>query len=488
MATRYDSPFPLSDEASPEDVRVQLTTYLQKHALDGTCTPHVVPEMDFGQLPGQPWERRLLVAWNLHRIRQQWVGHVVQKYLGINLAHFASRTKNRSQPLAQSGKVPGLPHWKYNFHGVGCILTHDDGTYLDVDFDERGTTSIDPWFYQTYLDSQTHPDGLEQLLVKPEPYSDWWQADLTRMKELGWIEGNHRYQLTELGIRWAEALDTSMQFMTGAATREERCLAAQLLQDYEIAYKETTPELFHHLQARMTVEKEKRVAALVHQLRKTRCSHSLVALSMLDRQMAIEVTLPIVQHSTLDKLTSTALELIGSWNQQRWVPILLQLAQRAKSATPPGPHVRTYAIELILRQFRDDTIPDTVRDQAYRTLAKDAGACEGIAAFLATLLHTNEGLKRLTRTLHHTVPTARMDAACFLALLGTADCAQALRLAETNEAEAALSLLRGRSANDDVSVQDDFAVPSLTTDLFLELDVPQASENYRQLLQRWWAH
>lgn len=130
-------------------------------------------------LPGDAWERRLLMALADHVPRQQWVAHIVEEHLSASTRLLATDGAfGHPENLAQRGPVPTMADWSYLFHGRGCCLTHRDGTAIDVDFDERGADGIDPFFYARYLDSLSAPRGIEQLLRHPEPLSNAWMADL----------------------------------------------------------------------------------------------------------------------------------------------------------------------------------------------------------------------------------------------------------------------------------------------------------------------
>jgi hypothetical protein len=78
-------------------------------------------------------------------------------------------------------RVLGLPGLSYYFHGIGCCLTHDDGTELDVNFDENGAEGIDSWFYDRFL-STAPLEPLEQMLKAGAPFGSSWMFDLASRK------------------------------------------------------------------------------------------------------------------------------------------------------------------------------------------------------------------------------------------------------------------------------------------------------------------
>jgi hypothetical protein len=94
-------------------------------------------------LPASPWARWILLALHRHRARQAFVQEVVRERLD---GWFGFQRR-----IPQTGVVPGLEEWHYRFHGIGCCLTHVDGTELDVDF-EHGEPLLDAWFYDRWLE------------------------------------------------------------------------------------------------------------------------------------------------------------------------------------------------------------------------------------------------------------------------------------------------------------------------------------------------
>ncbi|HVR18117.1 MAG TPA: hypothetical protein VMS65_00430, partial [Polyangiaceae bacterium] len=93
---------------------------------------------NFASLSSQPsvWELRLLLALSRHVERQRWVASVVDRHLKASTAEIGRSGSFAHPPGGTDRRVPGLPGWSYYFHGIGCCLTHDDGTELDVNFDE----------------------------------------------------------------------------------------------------------------------------------------------------------------------------------------------------------------------------------------------------------------------------------------------------------------------------------------------------------------
>src|SRR5262249_12038996 len=74
------------------------------------------------------------------------------------------------QDVPQSGSVPGLPEWEYDFHGRGCCVSHKvDGDAIDVDFWDDSAEYFDTFFSKNYLESLRRPESAEQRLRELHP-------------------------------------------------------------------------------------------------------------------------------------------------------------------------------------------------------------------------------------------------------------------------------------------------------------------------------
>ncbi len=157
-------------------------------------------------LPGDPWSRWLLLALHRHEHRQAWVGEIVRDRLSGSLDDIARAGGFAHPEGRQSGEVPGMPGWHFRFHGVGCCLTREGGEELDVDFVDGGTDWIDPWFFQAYLESVADGPRAELGLLCLKPFEEAWTTDLEPLRDLGWIEGDHRVRITDAGRTLATIL------------------------------------------------------------------------------------------------------------------------------------------------------------------------------------------------------------------------------------------------------------------------------------------
>ncbi|WP_437984981.1 DUF6896 domain-containing protein [Sorangium sp. So ce117] len=105
--------------------------------------------------PPDPWHAWLLVALARQVDRQRWLVRVQRERL--------SRASRR-------GDVPGMPGWKFYFHGIGLCLTAPDGETIDVDDHGDDGLTIDPWFFtQRMLTSPMSRSSTRSTNVAPGP-------------------------------------------------------------------------------------------------------------------------------------------------------------------------------------------------------------------------------------------------------------------------------------------------------------------------------
>jgi hypothetical protein len=369
-----------------------------------------------------------------------------------------------------------------------------------VDFDEHGADSVDPWFYDSYLRSLRSPHGVEALLSDPKQPGGAWMADLAGLRELGWIEGAHQIRLTPLGLAWADILTPTMRLMVDAPSPEERARAAVALEDHVMANENRRGQsqaLSDLARGAVRARSEK----LESRVRGKRSSEALRALVGLGRQRAEPTVVAILKDPIVDGLASIAVEAISSWNDPAHDQSMLLLASRALGTSPPEPHLRVRIVEVVLRHYRSDSLPNDTRRIVLQVLDIEPGFSAGKVALLSTLVAPETGMQRLAQALRHSIPLARIQAAAGLALLGTAEAAEVLRGSSTSEARVALTLLRGHEPTRPSELEGE---PILWRgkvrhvykfDEIREAHLPEMfrselislQEDFGPMLERWWA-
>ncbi len=139
------------------------------------------------QLPPDPWLRWTLWGLARHVRRQRWVADVLREHLGTDLMAL-SRTGSGAHPrhLPPDHIVPGLPDWKYFFHGIGCAFRRvSTGELIDVDFPHGSASDLNPWFYISHLRSISHPELPEARVLALHPSVRTVEVTMDALAELG---------------------------------------------------------------------------------------------------------------------------------------------------------------------------------------------------------------------------------------------------------------------------------------------------------------
>ncbi|MBK6697058.1 MAG: hypothetical protein IPG50_33460 [Myxococcales bacterium] len=121
-----------------------------------------------------PWLMWLIVTLQRQRVRQAW-HHETVRQLRLDLS------ASEDDEYEDTGDVPALPGWTYEFHGSGCCLTAPDGEILDVDANDPDGAVIDPWFFATRAQSLSKREGPEKRVfefVATRELLVWSLADL----------------------------------------------------------------------------------------------------------------------------------------------------------------------------------------------------------------------------------------------------------------------------------------------------------------------
>ncbi|WP_394821422.1 DUF6896 domain-containing protein [Pendulispora albinea] len=145
-----------------------------------------------------PWFAWLTVALLRQRARQAWHRYIVDTHL---------RGQEQDE---ESGDVPGLPGWTYNFHGSGCCLIGPDGEAIDVDRHDSEARVIDPYFFARRIRTVRSIALPEIRLWRWMPTDAMIVAALAELRAMGALvypRGDHLFLL-------AEPLEARVQAMT----------------------------------------------------------------------------------------------------------------------------------------------------------------------------------------------------------------------------------------------------------------------------------
>lgn len=218
---------------TPTEVREQLRGILRLLPTNETSFLVALDAFQPVSIPVGVAECWLIMAISRQIARQKWVGEIVLQ-LGFRLSIKGGRSWRDIE--GQNRRIPEVPGWTYYFHGIGCCVTHDDGTCIDVDFDDEGRTDrIDPYFYIEFLESLPAPELIEQrLIASPGRDPEAWFTPLENLKAAGFIEGRHSFSLTEEGHVWSAVLaDVSLTLLS--ASHWGRAWAALAIGAHDVA-------------------------------------------------------------------------------------------------------------------------------------------------------------------------------------------------------------------------------------------------------------
>lgn len=385
--------------------------------------------------------RSLLVALFWHLDRQKWVGEVARG-LRADLDKIG-RFGWFGHPRDRSGVAADWSGWRYDFHGAGCCLTHDDGTTLDVDFVEGSTEWIDPWFYQSFLDSAAHLALIEKRLVTEAPAKAAWGADLDLLVAAGLLEGTHKRRLTARGRDVAEILGVVIRRLESSTNPTEQAWLALVADDPVLAEVVLPDDEFVHALARDC--RRQRAEMLRTRLEVSPSGPLVQALAVLGRHNAEPALLTLLSSGAAGPPLRYAVECVTAWGDVKHAERLLAVAERSTALAEAG--IRVTAIHGAMT-LAGPSASSVVRARLEECLVNPGGPLEARAAFLLTLLDFERGLRRIRDALESTIPWVRQESAALCLVLGTHEALTVLAQSNAREARELTLWQRGLGGDD----------------------------------------
>jgi hypothetical protein len=367
-----------------------------------------------------PWDRWVLVALHRHVARQRFVEQIVRERLSGSPELIAKEGySGHPEGMPGTGKVPGMPEWRYELHGIGCCLENQDGTVLDVDFDrEHGSDTIDASFYEHFLKSTPTLGWLESRLRGTD--GDWsgWKASIHPLHAAGLLDGDHRVHVTPDVRDWCEAVSQAADRAEGSDA--QLCAVALAVEDYPLASK-LDPSLAPGLQVVAKRQIDDRCRELEARLSGRIGPHvesCLAALHSLDVERARGIALGELERDVVDGVTSASMILLAADPRPGDIPTIRALLARLRGIeVVPAPFLRIRGVSHLLAPYRRATVPEHVRAWVLEALAEDQGASEADAALLVYMVDGERGRARLERGLNSTIPITREHCAAGLAVV-----------------------------------------------------------------------
>ncbi len=398
-----------------------------------------------------PWELWPLIGLIRHERRQKWVGLIVETKLQGSGREIASGgALGHPEGVPQEGEVPDTPGWRYFFHGRGCCLTHTDGTSIDVDFADDGSSAeIDPWFYTQCLLSTPQHEWSDSQIRRGPPFEDAWQFELIRLRQLGLVDGKWRVRLTPRGRMLAEEIEPVVDEINRLATddsvegrRRMSWLLAELgdARSAACVLGADTGGVSAALRQRAESATGDRVA---YARRFARCSDdnqrklAITVLAMAGRRYVEDEIEYCMRSSRPSSIHFHCLKVVESWNDLSCGPLLQDALRRFAPARGIwGAIRRKWAPEkdvverprngliveiarMLLNLHSPGNLPPATHEMLRSLLGGNRKACDAEAGFLLYLLSPGAGLTKLRSNVGHSIPAARKCAAVFLAMIGT---------------------------------------------------------------------
>ncbi|WP_437738180.1 HEAT repeat domain-containing protein [Sorangium sp. So ce1335] len=366
--------------------------------------------------PPDPWHAWLLVALARQVDRQRWHVRVQRMHLSED-----------SGEDSDEGQVPGMPGWRFLFHGMGLCLTAPDGETIDVDDHGDGGLTIDPYFFAQRIRSLRHPALPEERLLAFLPTADAMAVAIRELTEEGLLvpraEGQVFRVLPELEES-AGAL-ASIDF----SDAELRARWAELLGDHELLALE-----------RPSAEAQARAAAQRAAYKRyllARIAREATARAFIDPLEAVLTPAELVDacagliDASVNATSGHAIERLDAHPDYPVCPAVGRLLARADPAVHHPYAVHAAARYLLRRGLeRDRAVEAVLAFARVRVVAGYKGnPFLGELALLLLEFAPPHALPALRRGLRSNTPAVRRDVAGALAALGQPWCLRELLLA-----------------------------------------------------------
>jgi hypothetical protein len=139
---------------------------------------------------GEPWYAWLLAALVRQLARQRWHVRFVEEH-GL-------RDLDRDGSDEGDGDVPGMPGYRFFFHGMGCAIKTSTNELIDVDDHGDGGLTIDPYFFVSRIESLHGPEVIERRLRQLMPSRELLVSALADLRARGILwhpSSNHVFRL-----------------------------------------------------------------------------------------------------------------------------------------------------------------------------------------------------------------------------------------------------------------------------------------------------
>jgi hypothetical protein len=368
-----------------------------------------------------PWLVWPFLALLRHLPRQRRVGAIVRDRLpggGGFLDDSASYSGHTERP--RRGIVPGLPGFRYDFHGRGCRVT-DEATdeTIDVDFYEGSSDYFDPYFVIEYLASLRHPEPIEARVIALHPRLETLTLAFDSLLAAGLLVRHPRHHV----FRLADAALASIAAASALTERWNDAVArpwiAAALGDWPLVAELVPGDESLRQRARRTVAE--RVADLEISLEApARGAHALLALAAVSTADQLRCYLTTRLQAPPYLHADTALDLIDEHLEIDLRPELRALISRL--SPEPDTHLIARAARLLLDRGEPpaEVMPVLRRcASAAEVPHSESNGCLADLAFIALEYAPEEALSLVRAALRASFPLAWGEAAAALMIFAT---------------------------------------------------------------------
>ncbi len=366
--------------------------------------------------PPDPWHAWLLVVLARQVDRQRWL---------VRVQH--ERLLPASDEDEGADEVPGMPGWRFLFHGEGLCLTAPDGETIDVDDHGDGGLTIDPYFFTQRILSLRHPALPERRLLAFLPTADALVAAIRELLREGLLvlgKHGHVFRVVRELEEDAGAF-ASIDFSDAAL----RARWAEHLGDHELLARERPSAA---AEARATVQREAYKRYLLAGI-----ASEATARAFIDPLEAVLTPAELVDacagliDAAVNATAGHAIERLDAHPDYPVCPAVSRLLARADPERHHPYAVHAAARYLLRRGIERERAVEVVLAFArVRVVAGYKG--NPFLGELALLLLEHapaHALAALRRALRSSTPVVRTNAAAALAALGQPWCQRELQLA-----------------------------------------------------------
>ncbi len=349
----------------------------------------------------------LLISLADHEQLQEHLCSIAEQFLGVCGQRLAELGYHGHPPdVSPDGRLPEIVGWSYMLHGRGCRFMHDDGTTVEVDFDDNGKPShFTKYFFGIYLDTVAKCSIPLQGFKQPAALQNSWEYHLKELRQNQLVHGTEEFKLTENGRDAASKLRPLVNYVSSGSSLQQ-CIALLAIGDFTAALQRATivTESLRFIIADSANRIRSEHAARI--LKDVRFgataldrSNALLALASLGRDFAAGELARVFNMPCVDTATKTALEVLHHWHHP---DLLNMIYERIRTWQQSGFEIEEAEmffltlIRICLELVLGDDLPHDVSERIAGGLSRNEfRSMPAEAGFLLSQIDAAAGLAQL---------------------------------------------------------------------------------------------